>query len=84
MPTANVDREFHLLRDIQSLLSGERDFYDAKWLFHVKMGYRHHITRVAYLASAPFRATREGEWIPKELFEPMKSETGRHPINWDT
>jgi hypothetical protein len=49
-----------------------------------RMGYGAHITCVPYLAARPFRASREGEWIPKELFEPMKSETGRSPINYDT
>jgi len=49
-----------------------------------KMGYRHHITRVAYMCAEPFRAEREGEWLPEELFEPMESTTGRSPINWDT
>ena len=84
MPSAHVDRQVRPHRHLPSLMGGERDFFDAGWLFQIRMGYRHHITRVAYLASAPFRATREAEWIPKELFEPMKSETGRHPINWDT
>jgi hypothetical protein len=49
-----------------------------------KMGFGHHITRVAYMCAEPFRATREGDWLPEELFEPMQSTTGRSPINWDT
>jgi len=49
-----------------------------------QLGYLSHITRMAYMSAEPFRATREGEWVPKELFEPMKSETERHPIDWNT
>jgi hypothetical protein len=48
-----------------------------------RMGHGVHITRVAYFAARPFRAEREGEWLPEELCEPMKSMTGRSPINWD-
>ncbi|KAF7452555.1 hypothetical protein PtrM4_059310 [Pyrenophora tritici-repentis] len=58
--------------------------YEARTMGWVQMGYSAHITRVAYLAARPFHASREGEWLPKELFEPMMTETGHSPINWDT
>jgi hypothetical protein len=48
------------------------------------MGYAAHVTRNAYLTAEPYRAKREGSWISEDLFEPMQSETGRHPINWGT
>jgi hypothetical protein len=56
----------------------------AKEAAHAAMGYAAHITRAAYISAEPYRAKREGSWISEDLFEPMKSETGRHPINWDT
>ncbi|KAI4943188.1 hypothetical protein J4E91_009628 [Alternaria rosae] len=48
-----------------------------------RLGYPAHITRKAYLPADPFRATREAEWIAEELFEPMKNETERGPVNWN-
>ncbi|KAI4642946.1 hypothetical protein J4E93_007015 [Alternaria ventricosa] len=48
-----------------------------------QLGSAAHITRDAYICAGPFRAAREREWIPEELFEPMKSETERSPINWN-
>jgi hypothetical protein len=45
-----------------------------------RMGCGAQITRVAYMSARHFRASREGAWIPKELFEPMESEAGRAPI----
>lgn len=56
----------------------------AKRTAHATMEYAAHITRAAYMAAEPLRREREGKWIPEELFEPMKSETGRHPIDWNT
>jgi hypothetical protein len=47
------------------------------------LGYGAHITRAAYLNAEPFRPTRQGIWISEDLSEPMKSETGRSPINWN-
>ncbi|KAF2107207.1 hypothetical protein BDV96DRAFT_307773 [Lophiotrema nucula] len=41
-----------------------------------------HVTRPAYLISTPFRDKRQEEWMPREMFEPMKSEI-RGPINWN-
>ncbi|KAI4660923.1 uncharacterized protein J4E79_005491 [Alternaria viburni] len=49
----------------------------------VQLGMEAHITRQPYMFAEQFRGTREGEWLPKELFEPMKSETARHPIEWN-
>jgi hypothetical protein len=74
IPTTEVDRKAYLL-------SGRIGEADA--VSHARMGYGAHITRVAYMAARPFRASREGEYIPKELSEPIKSETERSPINWD-
>ena len=48
-----------------------------------QFGSAAHITRDAYMCAGSFRAAREREWIPEELFEPMKSETERAPINWN-
>ena len=48
-----------------------------------QLGIDAHITRKVYMVAEQFKGTREGEWLPKELFEPMKSETDRHPIEWN-
>ena len=48
-----------------------------------QLGMEAHITRQPYMFAEKFRRTREGEWLPRELFEPMKSETDRHPIEWN-
>jgi len=47
------------------------------------LGLQFHITRTAYMSAEPPRATTEGEWLPEELFEPMKTETGRSNVDWE-
>ena len=56
---------------------------DAETLIGASLGYQAHITSTAYMSAEPPRATKEGEWLPEELFEPMKTECGRSNINWD-
>jgi hypothetical protein len=70
--------------DFEALLEGFNGLQLATGAAAAKMGYNFHPTRVAYMVAEPFRAEREGEWLPEELFEPMETETGRHKINWDT
>jgi hypothetical protein len=65
-------------------LANESGYQEARKAAGARLGYEAHISRVAYMAAQPFRASREGAWILKELFELMESETGRAPINWDT
>jgi len=55
----------------------------AEAAFGASLGYQAHITRTAYMSAELPRATKEGEWLPEELFEPMKTEDGRSNINWD-
>ncbi|KAI4924176.1 uncharacterized protein J4E92_007257 [Alternaria infectoria] len=49
----------------------------------VQLGMDAHITRRPYMFAEQFRGSREGEWLPTDLFEPMTSETDRHPIEWN-
>ena len=65
-------------------LAIQSGFNEAQRAAGARLGYEKHSSRIGYMATVSFRATREGEWIPKELFEPMESETGQSPINWDT
>ena len=55
----------------------------AEAAFGASLGYQAHITRTAYMSAELPRATKEGEWLPEELFEPMKTNCGRSNINWD-
>jgi hypothetical protein len=88
-PTIVICMDNHEMPDDEvdyDSITGSRypQYGDQRRAAATRMGYGAHITRVPYLAARPFRASREGEWIPKELFEPLKSETGRSPINYDT
>ncbi|KAF1845462.1 uncharacterized protein K460DRAFT_366342 [Cucurbitaria berberidis CBS 394.84] len=73
-----VDPDF----DYEELMSGSSAEV-ARSAVAERYGYGFHITRLAYMSAEPFRATRQGEWVSNDLFEPMKSTTGRSPINWD-
>lgn len=72
------NREMRTARSSWSTLymSGETRAADAAAA--ARIGYGAHITRIAQMTCQPFRESREGESLPEELFEPMKSETGRH------
>jgi hypothetical protein len=72
-----LDRVRHDLCDLNHPYWGRPDIYPIHEMLDG------HITRFHYVVADGWREERQGEWMPREMVEPMKS-TIRAPIKWDT
>jgi hypothetical protein len=77
--------EFHWLDNIWQYPGLPRFFIvlENMEMNHTDNDHAFHASRLMYMSDQRSRAVTQAEWVGKELMDFGKSDTGRHPINWD-
>ena len=81
MGQESLDNDKDYIDSISRDLSGP-DYWDRRDQHPIHSTLDGHITRHCYMFATGWREEREGEWLPRDIMEPMES-TVRQPINWN-
>jgi hypothetical protein len=72
--TAGIPRLYVLLEEVAMNRIKHEDVPD----------FGAHVSKLLYVNEVMSRAETQGDWVGSELTDFGKSDTGRHPITWDT